>query len=70
MILRTQCFILALTIALLIVLGGFGLFTAEASSIRIIVSEAHNAQAYGTPFGAPSYDADATDFVSVPGAPY
>jgi hypothetical protein len=42
---RTQCLFLALTAALLIILGTFGIFTAEASSFRIIVSEV---QMYGS----------------------
>ena len=35
----SQCLFLALTAALLIILGTFGIFTAEASSFRIIVSD-------------------------------
>ena len=34
-----ECLFLALTAALLIVLGTFGIFSAEASSFQIIISE-------------------------------
>jgi hypothetical protein len=50
---RTQCLFLALTAALLIILGTFGIFTAEASSFRIIVSEV---QMYGSVMPIDAYD--------------
>ena len=42
---RFQILFLALTTALLIILGTFGIFTAEAASFRMIVSDI---QTYGS----------------------
>jgi hypothetical protein len=66
---KTHCFVLALTAALLIVFGTFGIFTAEASSFSTIISEA---QTYGTiiPMDANQPGLTEVDAVFVPGLPY
>ena len=48
-----ECLFLALTAALLIVLGTFGIFSAEASSFQIIISEV---QTYGSVMPLDAYD--------------
>ena len=66
---RPHCFFLALTAALLIVFGTFGIFTAEASSVMSIVSEV---QTYGTvlPLDANDTGLAGPAAVSVPGLSY
>jgi hypothetical protein len=66
---RTQCIIFALTAALLIILGTFGIFTAEASSFRIIVSDV---QTYGAvmPIDANNPNLADPDMATIPGLPY
>lgn len=73
MLLRIQTFTLALLTALLIIIGGVGVFIAEASSFQGIIIEA---QTYdpGAPFGG-SYDAydfgpEAESVITAPGLPY
>lgn len=69
MIPRSQCFFLALTVALLIIFGTVGIFTAEASSFQTIVSDV---QTYGTvlPLEANDPNLDNPEFTSIPGLPY
>jgi hypothetical protein len=66
---KTHCYLLALTAALLIVFGVFGIFTAEASSFSIIISQA---QTYGSviPLDANQPGLTELDAVSAPGLPY
>jgi hypothetical protein len=66
---KTHCFLLALTAALLILFGTFGIFTAEASSFSTIMSEV---QTYGTiiPMDANQPTLTELDAISVPGLPY
>ena len=66
---RLQCLFLALTAALLIIFGTFGIFTAEASSFQMIVSEV---QTYGSvlPLNANDPGADSPDMATIPGLPY
>ena len=63
-----QCLFLALTAALLIVLGTFGIFTAEASSVSIIISDV---QTYGAvmPIDANDPSVDLTT-ATISGLPY
>ena len=65
----TQCLFLALTAALLIILGTFGIFTAEASSFRVIISDV---QTYGVvmPIDANDSGIDDPDMATIPGLPY
>lgn len=65
----SQCVFLALTAALLIILGTFGIFAAEASSFRIIVSEV---QTYGSvmPLDANDPALAEPEAVTIPGLPY
>lgn len=66
---RFQSLLLALVAALLVILGTFGIFTAEASSVQTIVSEV---QTYGTviPPDAAETTADDLGLISIPGLPY
>jgi hypothetical protein len=66
---RFQWLFLALTAALLIILGTFGIFTAEASSFRLIISDV---QTYGSvlPLDANDPGIDNPDMASIPGLPY
>ena len=66
---KTHCYLLALTAALLILFGTFGIFTAEASSFSTIISETRT---YGTiiPMDANQPGLTEIDAVSVPGLPY
>jgi hypothetical protein len=66
---KTHCFVLALTVALLIVFGTFGIFTAEASSFSTIISET---QTYGSiiPMDANQPGLTEIDAVIGPGLPY
>jgi hypothetical protein len=66
---KTHYFLIALTAALLIVFGTFGIFTAEASSFSTIISET---QRYGTiiPMDANQPGLTEADAVSIPGLPY
>jgi hypothetical protein len=66
---KTHYFLIALTAALLIVFGTFGIFTAEASSFSTIMSET---QRYGTiiPMDANQPGLTEVDAVSIPGLPY
>jgi hypothetical protein len=66
---KTHCFVLALTVALLIVFGTFGIFTAEASSFSTIISET---QTYGSliPMDANQAELTEVDAVIGPGLPY
>ena len=66
---RTQCLIFALTAALLIILGTFGIFTAEASSFRVIISDV---QTYGVvmPIDANNPNLADPDLATIPGLPY
>jgi hypothetical protein len=66
---KTHYFLIALTAALLIVFGTFGIFTAEASSFSTIISET---QRYGTiiPMDANQPGLTEVDAVSIPGLPY
>lgn len=65
----SQCLFIALTAALLIILGTFGIFAAEASSFRIIVSEV---QTYGSVMPVDAYDPALTEpeMATAPGLPY
>ena len=65
----SQCLFLALTAALLIILGTFGIFTAEASSFRIIVSDV---QTYGAVMPIDANDPNVADptLATIPGLPY
>ena len=65
----SQYLFLALTAALLIILGTFGIFSAEASSFRIIISDV---QTYGAvmPIDANDPAAADSDMATVPGLPY
>ena len=66
---RTHCLFLALTAALLIVLGTFGIFTAEATSFRVIISDV---QTYGAvmPIDANDPNLADPDLATIPGLPY
>ena len=66
---RTQSLFLALTAALLIVLGTFGIFTAEASSFRVIISDV---QTYGVvmPIDANDPGAAQPEMATNAGLPY
>ena len=66
---RTQSLFLALTAALLIVLGTFGIFAAEASSFRVIISDV---QTYGVvmPIDANDPGAAESEMATIPGLPY
>ena len=66
---RTQCLIFALTAALLIILGTFGIFTAEASSFRVIISDV---QTYGAvlPIDANDPNLTAPETATFPGFSY
>ena len=65
----SQCLFLALTAALLIVIGTFGIFTAEASSLRVIISDV---QTYGAVMPIDANDPVLTDpeMATIPGLPY
>ena len=65
----SQCLFLGLTAALLIILGTFGIFTAEASSFQIIVSEV---QTYGSVLPIDPNDPNIADpeLANIPGLPY
>ena len=65
----SQCLIFALTAALLIVLGTFGIFTAEASSFRVIISDV---QTYGVVLPIDANDPGDADpeMATLPGLPY
>ena len=65
----SQCLFLALTAALLIVLGTFGIFTAEASSFRVIISDV---QTYGAVMPIDANDPNLADpaLATIPGLPY
>jgi hypothetical protein len=69
MLLRIQTFTLALLTALLIIIGGFGIFIAEASSLHGIIIEA---QSYdpGAPYDAFDLGPEAESGLSAPGLPY
>jgi hypothetical protein len=69
MLLRVQTFTLALLTALLIILGGFGIFIAEAASFQGIIIEA---QTYdpGAPYDAFEFGPEDTGAASAPGLPY
>ena len=69
MLLRFQTLTLALLTALLIILGGFGTFIAEAASIHGIIFEA---QTYdpGAPIDAFEFGPEDIGTVSAPGLPY
>ncbi len=60
---------LTLTAALLVILGTFGIFAAEASSFRIIVSEI---QTYGSvmPIGPTDPGLVDPEMATIPGLPY
>src|SRR5688500_19770888 len=64
-----ECLFLALTAALLIILGTFGIFSAEAASFKIIVSEV---QTYGSVVPIDANDPALTDpeMATIPGLPY
>ena len=66
---RTQWIIFSLTAALLIILGTFGIFTAEASSFRVIISDV---QTYGVvmPIDANNPNLADPDLATIPGLPY
>ena len=66
---RTQCIIFALTAALLIILGTFGIFTAEASSFRVIISDV---QTYGAVMPIDANDPNLADpnVATIPGLSY
>lgn len=65
----SQCIFLALTAALLIILGTFGIFAAEASSFQIIISEVN---AYGSvlPLDPNAPDLAEPDTAAIPDLPY
>lgn len=66
---RIQTLALALITALLIILGGFGIFIAEASSFQGIILEA---QSYdpGVQIDAVEIGPDSGRFTASPGLPY
>ena len=66
---RFQILFLALTTALLIILGTFGIFAAEASSFQMIVSDV---QAYGSilPIDANAPGIVDPEMATIPGLPY
>ena len=66
---RLQTFTLALLTALLIILGGLGLFIAEASSFPGIIIEA---QSYdlGRPIDALDMSPDTGEVIVSPGLPF
>jgi len=66
---RFQSFFLALMIALLIILGTLGIYSAEASSFRSTMREA---QAFDQPTTTDAYDPGLGDtlMVTSPGLPY
>jgi len=66
---KTQCLIFALTAALLIILGTFGIFSAEASSFRATISDV---QSYGVvrPIDANDPNLADPDMATIPGLPY
>jgi hypothetical protein len=66
---RTQSYFLALTMALLIVLGTLGIYSAEASTFRTTMRDA---EAYDQPTTISAYDdgSDDTLMVTAPGLPY
>ena len=66
---HSQILFLALTSALLITLGIFGIFTAEASSFQLIISDV---QTYGSvqPIEANDSWLIDPDSYSLPGLPY
>ena len=65
----TQYLFLTLTAALLIILGTFGIFTAEASSFSVIISDV---QTYGAvmPIDANDPGLVDPDLATNPGLPY
>jgi hypothetical protein len=66
---RFQVLFLALTAALLIILGTFGIFAAEASSLQLIVSDV---QTHGSVMPIEANDPGLADpeMPSIPGLPY
>jgi hypothetical protein len=66
---RFQSLFLALLTALLIILGTVGIFSAEASSFRVLIQEA---QSYDkvTPIEAYTVSPDTSATMPVPGSPY
>jgi hypothetical protein len=66
---RYQILFVALTTALLIILGIFGIFTAEASSVQMIVSEV---QTYGSVMPLDANDPGLADpgLLTIPGLSY
>jgi hypothetical protein len=66
---RSQCLFLALTAALLIIFGTFGIFTAEASSFQLIISDV---QTYGSvqPIEANDPGLVNPETMTIPGFPY
>jgi hypothetical protein len=66
---KAHCIFFALTAALLIIFGTFGIFTAEASSFRTIVSEV---QTYGAVMPMDPNDPGLMepDAATMPGLPY
>ena len=64
----SQYLFLALTTALLIILGTFGIFTAEAASVRIIISDI---QTYGSVMPIDAYQPVLPyPEMTTPGLPY
>lgn len=65
----SQCIYIALTAALLIILGTFGIFTAEAASFQTIISEV---QTYGSVQPIDLNDPNIADpeMATIPGLPY
>ena len=65
----SQCLFIALTAALLIIFGTFGIFTAEASSFQTIISEV---QTYGSvmPIDPNTPSLADPEMASTPGFPY
>ena len=69
MLRRIQISVLALITALLIILGGFGIFIAEASSFQAIIIEAQMYDA-GSQIDAVDIGPDDGRMTAAPGLPY
>ena len=69
MLLRIQNLALALLTALLIILGGFGIFIAEASSVQGIIIEAQSYDT-GSQIDAVDLGSDSSRSTVAPGLPY
>lgn len=67
---RIQTLMLALLTALLIILGGVGIFIAEASSISVLILDAQSSYDAGSPVDAVDLGPDDGGPVQAPGYPF